>query len=163
MCQCLYPNSHALCCFTRIKNEHVSLLFQVDNRQVPVLARWQRDYTIKTVLQELRRLMTLKDNMKMSQPPEGSTFQPSPLSEPWNSLYLAPRYQPTAAASVQPTQPMQAVQQQQQRRFIGRCLRIIFPCCYYTAPQTDTQILPKTFGIVYVSFICGFKHISTEI
>lgn len=124
--------------------QHFSFLFQVDNRQVPVLARWQRDYTIKTVLQELRRLMTLKDNMKMSQPPEGSTFQPSPLSEPWNSLYLAPRYQPTAAASVQPTQPMQAVQQQ--RRFIGRCLRIIFPCCYYTAPQTDTQILPKTFG-----------------
>lgn len=47
---------------------------QVDNRQVPILARWQRDYTIKTVLQELRRLMTLKENMKLSQPPEGSTF-----------------------------------------------------------------------------------------
>ncbi|GBP64510.1 Ubiquitin-conjugating enzyme E2 variant 2 [Eumeta japonica] len=46
----------------------------VDNRQVPILARWQRDYTIKTVLQELRRLMTLKENMKLSQPPEGSTF-----------------------------------------------------------------------------------------
>lgn len=46
----------------------------MDHRQVPVLARWQRDYTIKTVLQELRRLMTLKDNMKMSQPPEGSLF-----------------------------------------------------------------------------------------
>lgn len=47
---------------------------QVDNKQVPILARWQRDYTIKTVLQELRRLMTLKENMKLSQPPEGSTF-----------------------------------------------------------------------------------------
>ncbi|KAG6444844.1 hypothetical protein O3G_MSEX003544 [Manduca sexta] len=47
---------------------------RVDNRQVPILARWQRDYTIKTVLQELRRLMTLKENMKLSQPPEGSTF-----------------------------------------------------------------------------------------
>ncbi|KAL3285229.1 ubiquitin-conjugating enzyme E2 variant 2 [Coccinella septempunctata] len=46
----------------------------VDNRQVPVLARWQRDYTIKTVLQELRRLMTLKENMKLTQPPEGSCF-----------------------------------------------------------------------------------------
>ncbi|KAJ9592848.1 hypothetical protein L9F63_015491, partial [Diploptera punctata] len=43
----------------------------VDNRAVPVLARWQRDYTIKTVLQELRRIMTLKENMKLSQPPEG--------------------------------------------------------------------------------------------
>ncbi|PSN50792.1 Ubiquitin-conjugating enzyme E2 variant 2 [Blattella germanica] len=46
----------------------------VDNRAVPVLARWQRDYTIKTVLQELRRIMTLKENMKLSQPPEGSSF-----------------------------------------------------------------------------------------
>lgn len=46
----------------------------VDNRSVPVLSKWQREYTIKTVLQELRRLMTLKENMKLSQPPEGSTF-----------------------------------------------------------------------------------------
>lgn len=46
----------------------------VDHRLVPVLARWHRDYTIKTVLQELRRLMTLKDNMKLSQPPEGSVY-----------------------------------------------------------------------------------------
>lgn len=51
--------------------------YKVDNRSVPVLAKWQREYTIKTVLQELRRLMTLKENMKLSQPPEGSTFQPN--------------------------------------------------------------------------------------
>ena len=47
---------------------------QVDNRSVPILSKWQREYTIKTVLTELRRLMTLKENMKLSQPPEGSTF-----------------------------------------------------------------------------------------
>jgi len=46
----------------------------IDNRQVPVLARWQREYTIKTALQELRRLMTVKDNLKLTQPPEGATF-----------------------------------------------------------------------------------------
>jgi ubiquitin-conjugating enzyme E2 variant len=46
----------------------------VDKRAVPVLAHWQRSYNIKTVLYELRRLMTLKDNIKLSQPPEGSTF-----------------------------------------------------------------------------------------
>lgn len=46
----------------------------VDSRQVPMLARWQREYTIKSVLQELRRLMTLKENMKLTQPPEGSNF-----------------------------------------------------------------------------------------
>lgn len=46
----------------------------VDQKTVPVLARWQRDYSIKSLLQELRRLMTVKDNTKLSQPPEGSTF-----------------------------------------------------------------------------------------
>ncbi|XP_008467536.1 ubiquitin-conjugating enzyme E2 variant 2-like [Diaphorina citri] len=46
----------------------------VDQKTVPVLARWQRDYSIKSLLQELRRLMTTKDNTKLSQPPEGSTF-----------------------------------------------------------------------------------------
>ena len=48
--------------------------FQVDIRAVPILSRWSREYTIKSVLQELRRLMLLKDNMKLSQPPEGSTY-----------------------------------------------------------------------------------------
>lgn len=41
---------------------------------IPVLSRWQRNYSIKTILQELRRAMTLKENLKLSQPPEGSTF-----------------------------------------------------------------------------------------
>merc|ERR1712126_293315 len=30
---------------------------QVDTRAVPMLSRWNRDYTIKSLLQELRRLM----------------------------------------------------------------------------------------------------------
>ena len=47
---------------------------QVDVRHVPILSRWSREYTIMSVLQELRRLMLLKENMKLSQPPEGSTF-----------------------------------------------------------------------------------------
>jgi hypothetical protein len=51
---------------------HLNL--QVDPRNVQLLQRWSRDYTIKTVLQEIRRLMTIKDNMKLSQPPEGTTF-----------------------------------------------------------------------------------------
>ena len=46
----------------------------VDVRAVPILSRWSRDYTIKSVLQELRRLMLLKENMKLSQPPEGSSY-----------------------------------------------------------------------------------------
>ncbi|CAB3381941.1 Hypothetical predicted protein [Cloeon dipterum] len=46
----------------------------IDSRCVPVLSRWQREYTIKTLLQELRRLMTVKENLRLSQPPEGSSF-----------------------------------------------------------------------------------------
>lgn len=46
----------------------------VDHRMVPVLSRWNRDYTIKTILQEIRRIMTLKENLKLTQPPEGSCF-----------------------------------------------------------------------------------------
>jgi len=46
----------------------------VDPRMVPILTRWQRDYTIKTILQELRRLMTMKENLKLTQPPEGASF-----------------------------------------------------------------------------------------
>lgn len=47
---------------------------QIDHRLVPMLARWNRDYTIKSTLQEIRRIMTLKDNLKLTQPPEGSCF-----------------------------------------------------------------------------------------
>ncbi|CAG0901384.1 unnamed protein product [Cyprideis torosa] len=46
----------------------------VDKRNVQVLSRWQRTYSIKAVLTELRRLMTAKENLKLSQPPEGSSF-----------------------------------------------------------------------------------------
>lgn len=46
----------------------------VDRRIVPVLARWQRSFSIKTVLQELRKAMTVKENQKFAQPPEGTTF-----------------------------------------------------------------------------------------
>ncbi|XP_035679371.1 ubiquitin-conjugating enzyme E2 variant 2-like [Branchiostoma floridae] len=46
----------------------------VDQKSVPVLNRWQHTYCIKTVLQELRRLMSDKSNNKLTQPPEGSLF-----------------------------------------------------------------------------------------
>ena len=44
----------------------------VDRKATQVLSHWQRHYSIKTVLQELRRLMTAKENMKTPQPPEGT-------------------------------------------------------------------------------------------
>ncbi|KAM7176378.1 ubiquitin-conjugating enzyme E2 variant 2 [Macrochelys suwanniensis] len=46
----------------------------VDTRSIPVLAKWQNSYSIKVVLQELRRLMMSKENMKLPQPPEGQTY-----------------------------------------------------------------------------------------
>lgn len=46
----------------------------IEHRLVPLLARWNRDYTIKTMLQEIRRIMTMKENLKLSQPPEGTCF-----------------------------------------------------------------------------------------
>lgn len=49
-------------------------LKQVEHRLVPMLTRWNRDYTIKATLQEIRRIMTMKDNLKLAQPPEGSSF-----------------------------------------------------------------------------------------
>nr|XP_048308409.1 ubiquitin-conjugating enzyme E2 variant 2 isoform X1 [Myodes glareolus] len=48
--------------------------FRVDARSIPVLAKWQNSYSIKVVLQELRRLMMSKENMKLPQPPEGQTY-----------------------------------------------------------------------------------------
>lgn len=46
----------------------------VEPRAVPVLYRWQRHFTLKTVLQELRKMMLMKENVKLPQPPESSVF-----------------------------------------------------------------------------------------
>jgi ubiquitin-conjugating enzyme E2 variant len=59
---------------TRINMGCVSANGQVDTKSVPALARWDRNYAIKTVLQEIRRLMLIKENLKLSQPPEGATY-----------------------------------------------------------------------------------------
>lgn len=46
----------------------------VEPRSVPYLARWTVDNTIKGILTEIRRLMSQKENLKLQQPPEGSTY-----------------------------------------------------------------------------------------
>ncbi|XP_026223586.1 ubiquitin-conjugating enzyme E2 variant 1-like [Anabas testudineus] len=46
----------------------------VDMHAVTALAKWQNSYSIRMVLQELRRLMTCKENMKLPQPPEGQIY-----------------------------------------------------------------------------------------
>ena len=50
------------------------LSFQVDIKSMGALSRWKNSYNIKTVLQELRLHMTLKENNKLSQPPEGQVY-----------------------------------------------------------------------------------------
>ena len=54
------------------KRVHTS--HQVDTRAVAALAKWQNSYSIRVVLQELRRLMMCKENMKLPQPPEGQVY-----------------------------------------------------------------------------------------
>lgn len=47
----------------------------VDPKQLPCLAQWKRDYTMETVLIELRRYMAAPANKKIPQPPEGSVYE----------------------------------------------------------------------------------------
>merc|ERR1719158_718642 len=44
----------------RINMNCVSSTGAVDIRAVPILSRWSREYTIKSVLQELRRLISVQ-------------------------------------------------------------------------------------------------------
>uniref|UniRef100_A0ABI7VWK1 Ubiquitin conjugating enzyme E2 V1 n=1 Tax=Felis catus TaxID=9685 RepID=A0ABI7VWK1_FELCA len=46
----------------------------VDPRVISVIAKWQNSYSIKVVLQELRCLMTSKENMKLPQLPKGQCY-----------------------------------------------------------------------------------------
>lgn len=47
---------------------------RVDPTKIPALAHWRRDFTLETVLTELRRDMVSPQNKKLPQPPEGSTY-----------------------------------------------------------------------------------------
>lgn len=46
----------------------------VDPRGFPLLGHWARNYTMETVLTELRREMAAPHNRKLPQPPEGSEY-----------------------------------------------------------------------------------------
>ncbi|GAA5893900.1 hypothetical protein JCM5296_004631 [Sporobolomyces johnsonii] len=47
---------------------------KVDPSKLDVLARWKHNYTLETVLVELRRDMASPTNRKLPQPPEGTNF-----------------------------------------------------------------------------------------
>lgn len=46
----------------------------VEPSKLPVLANWQRNYTMETVLTEIRKSFSSKENIKLAQPPEGTSF-----------------------------------------------------------------------------------------
>jgi ubiquitin-conjugating enzyme E2 variant len=47
---------------------------QVSDRAFPILANWRRDYTLETILVELRRDMGSASNRKLPQPAEGTSY-----------------------------------------------------------------------------------------
>jgi ubiquitin-conjugating enzyme E2 variant len=47
---------------------------QVDPKKFSVLANWQREYTMETVLTQLKKDMAAAQNRKLVQPPEGTFF-----------------------------------------------------------------------------------------
>lgn len=47
---------------------------RVDSTKFPALGHWKREYTLETVLTELRRDMASPANRKLPQPPEGTLF-----------------------------------------------------------------------------------------
>lgn len=74
-CGSKYPDTPPVVQFvTRINLHGVDQVGHIDMKQVPVLYNWQRSYTLRTLLTDIRRLMTLKENCKLPQPPEGSSY-----------------------------------------------------------------------------------------
>ncbi|XP_033626164.1 ubiquitin-conjugating enzyme E2 variant 2-like [Asterias rubens] len=72
-CGASYPDHPPTVRFvTKVNLPVVSPSGTVD--KLPILQRWQRSYTIKAILIALRQSMTQKENMKLPQPPEGTTY-----------------------------------------------------------------------------------------
>ncbi|XP_070705544.1 ubiquitin-conjugating enzyme E2 variant 1 [Pempheris klunzingeri] len=46
----------------------------VDRKALASLSRWKSTYNIRTVLQELRQHMMMKENNRLTQPPEGQVY-----------------------------------------------------------------------------------------
>ncbi len=70
-----YPNEPPIVKFlTRINLTGVDKNGEVDRKHFTSLTRWQRNYSIKHVLQDIRKTMTQKENIKLSQPTEGLSY-----------------------------------------------------------------------------------------
>lgn len=61
----------------------------IDTKKLDSMRNWNRNMSIKAILQDIRRQMTLKENSKLSQPPEGSLFWSNKtLTEKSASIFL---------------------------------------------------------------------------
>ncbi|KAL2353870.1 ubiquitin-conjugating enzyme/RWD-like protein [Cryomyces antarcticus] len=47
---------------------------RVDPSRLPCLVQWRREFTMETILIELRRFMALPQHKKLPQPPEGTNY-----------------------------------------------------------------------------------------
>ncbi|WVQ90201.1 hypothetical protein IAS59_003978 [Cryptococcus gattii] len=75
-----YPDVPPLVKFeSRISLPCVNQQGLVDFSRVSSIAKWNRNFTLETVLVELRRDMASPANRKSSQPPEGVDFPPLDL------------------------------------------------------------------------------------
>ncbi|EDO30421.1 predicted protein [Nematostella vectensis] len=59
---------------SKINMNGVNSKGEVEERQHPLLSRWNQGESIKSILTSLRKQMTEKQNCKLQQPPEGSTY-----------------------------------------------------------------------------------------
>ncbi|KAL7421150.1 E2 ubiquitin-conjugating protein mms2 [Cryptotrichosporon argae] len=75
-----YPDAPPLVKFeSRINLPCVGPQGLVDISRIPSIANWRRDFTLETILIELRRDMAAPANRKSTQPPEGQEFPPVDL------------------------------------------------------------------------------------
>ncbi|EJU03501.1 UBC-like protein [Dacryopinax primogenitus] len=74
-CDDSYPDSPPRISFlSRVNLPFVAANGQVEAGKIGVLAHWRRNYTIETVLVEMRKEMASPTNRKLPQPPEGSVY-----------------------------------------------------------------------------------------
>jgi ubiquitin-conjugating enzyme E2 variant len=57
-----------------VLHAYVDKTLQVDLSKLPSIANWKREFTMETILIELRRFMAAPNNKKLPQPPEGTNF-----------------------------------------------------------------------------------------
>lgn len=60
--------------YTKINMSSVLSDGMIDQRHFAVLGNWNRQYTMETVLIELRREMAATHNRRLPQPPEGTNY-----------------------------------------------------------------------------------------